>query len=88
MPKYKQPKNAVSESVEQAWRESGEIGACKASIVKYAKVLDMTDSGRDIKPLVTGMFEMIDRLKSLEAKHNTSSKPTPLLQILDRVENE
>lgn len=87
MPKYKQPDTAIPESIEQAWRESGEIGVCKASIVKYAKVLDMTDSGRDIKPLVSGMFEMIDRLKSLEAKQATNNT-TPLLRILDKAANE
>lgn len=87
MPKYKQPDTAVPESIEQAWRECGEIGVCKASIVKYAKVLDMTDSGRDIKPLVSGMFEMIDRLKSLEAKE-TSNNSTPLLRILDKAASE
>lgn len=87
MPKYKQPEAAIPESIEQAWRDSGELGACKASIAKYAKVLDMTDSGRDIKPLVTGMFEMIDRLKSLEAKSNANNT-TPLLRILDKAVNE
>ena len=87
MPKYKQPDTAIPESIEQAWRECGEIGVCKASIVKYAKVLDMTDSGRDIKPLVSGMFEMIDRLKSLEAKSNANNT-TPLLRILDKAVNE
>lgn len=87
MPKYKQPDTAIPESIEQAWRESGEIGVCKASIIKYAKVLDMTDSGRDIKPLVSGMFEMIDRLKSLEAKQTTNNT-TPLLRILDKAANE
>lgn len=87
MPKYKQPDSSVPESIEQAWRTNGEIGVCRASIVKYAKVLDMTDSGRDIKPLVSGMFEMIDRLKALEAK-STDRKDTPLLQILAKASNE
>lgn len=87
MPKYKQPETNIPRSIEQAWREEGELGACKASIIKYAKVLDMTDSGRDIKPLVSGMFEMIDRLKSLEAKQTTNNA-TPLLRILDKAVNE
>ena len=87
MPKYKQPKGSTPESVEQAWRQDGEIGAVRASIVKYAKILDMTDSGRDIKPLVSGLFEAIDRLKSLEAVGQTSAE-TPLLRILDRAANE
>ena len=82
MPKYKQPEGTIFESVEQAWREHGEIGAVKASIVKYAKVLDMTDSGRDIKPLVSGMFEMVDRLKALESRDSDAKADTPLFQIL------
>ena len=82
MPRYAQPKGSTPESVEQAWRQDGEIGAVRASIAKYAKVLDMTDSGRDIKPLVSGMFEAIDRLKSLEAHTSNQSKITPLASIL------
>ena len=82
MPKYKQPKGSTPESVEQAWREEGEIGAVRASICKYAKILDMTDSGRDIKPLVSGMFEAIDRLKTLEVQTSSKAKVTPLANIL------
>lgn len=82
MPKYKQPEGSTPESVEQAWRTEGEIGAVRASICKYAKILDMTDSGRDIKPLVSGMFEAIDRLKSLEAHTSNKAKITPLADIL------
>lgn len=83
MPKYKQPDNSIPESLETAWRNYGEIGVCKASIIKYAKVLDMTDSGRDIKPLVTGMMEVIDRLKALEAKDSEAKAETPLFRILN-----
>lgn len=88
MPKNKQPQNSIPESVEQAWREQGEIGAVRASIVKYAKVLDMTDSGRDMKPLISGMFEAIDRLKALEAHTSNKSKITPLADILNKASNE
>lgn len=87
MPKYKQPKGSTPESVEQAWREQGEVGALKAIIVKYAKVLDMTDSGRDIKPLASGMCEAIDRLNALEAIGQTN-KDTPLLRIINKAVNE
>lgn len=83
MPKYKQPETHIPESVEQAYRESGEIGAIKSAIIKYAKVLDMTDSGRDIRPLVTGMFEAIDRLKALEAI-NTETNNTALFKVLEK----
>lgn len=82
MPKYKQPKDSIPESVEQAWREQGEIGAVRAAITKYAKVIDMTDSGRDMKPLVSGMFEMVDRLKALESRDGDTKAETPLFKIL------
>lgn len=82
MPKNKRLKTSIPQSIEQAWREEGEIGAVRASIVKYAKVLDMTDSGRDIKPLVTGMFEMVDRLKALESRDSEIKAETPLFRIL------
>jgi hypothetical protein len=87
MPKYKQPIGSTPESVEQAWREQGEVGALKAIIVKYAKVLDMTDSGRDIKPLASGMIETIDRLNALEAIGQTS-QDTPLFRIMNKAVNE
>lgn len=87
MPKYKQPKGSTPESIEQAWREQGEVGALKAAIIKYAKVLDMTDSGRDIKPLVSGMCEAIDRLNALEAIGQTN-KDTPLFRIMNKAVNE
>jgi hypothetical protein len=83
MPKYKQPKDFTPESVEKAWREEGEIGAVRAAIAKYAKVIDMTDSGRDMKPLVTGMFEMVDRLKALESRDSEIKSETPLFRILN-----
>lgn len=87
MPKYKQPEGSTPESIEQAWRDEGEIGATRAAIVKYAKVLDMTDSGRDMKPLVSGMFEAIDRLKALENKTSNNAKITPLSEILKKASN-
>lgn len=82
MPKNKQLETSIPQSIERAWREEGEMGAVRASIVKYAKVLDMTDSGRDIKPLVTGMFEMVDRLKALESRDSEVKAETPLFKIL------
>jgi hypothetical protein len=87
MPKYKQPANAVPESVETAWRDGGEIAACRAIIIKYAKVLDMTDSGRDIKPLASGLFETIDRLRALEAQDKSKTE-TPLFRIVKKAANE
>lgn len=77
----------IPESVEQAYRQHGEIGAVKTSILKYARIIDECDSARDMKPLVTGMFEAIDRLKSLEAK-NIEVNDTPLKAVLKRAANE
>lgn len=83
MPKYQQPEGHIPQSVEQAWREGGERSALEAIVVKYAKVLDMTDSGRDIKPLATGMLEAVDRLKALAAEE---SDDTPLAEIMRRAD--
>lgn len=81
MPKYKQPKKEQL-SIQDSWQNEGEIGLTRALIMKYAKVLDMTDSGRDIKPLATGMLEAVDRLKSLEAQQGKQTESSPLMKIL------
>lgn len=75
-------------SVKQAYIEQGELGAVKACILKYAETIDCKDSARDMKPLISGMFEAIDRLKMLEASTVTSSKITPLTRILEKAANE
>lgn len=85
MPKYNQPDGHIPTSVEQAWREGGERGAVAAIIIKYAKVLDMTDSGRDIKPLATGMLEAVDRLKALEATDQHDTTLASILKEADKV---
>lgn len=82
MPKNKPLKTSKPESIEQAWREGGELAMTQALIVKYAKVLDMTNSGRDIKPLATGMLEAVDRYKNLKAQSGKSVRNTPLMKIL------
>lgn len=74
-------------SVKEAYLSQGEIGAVKACILKYAETIDGKDSARDMKPLITGMFEAIDRLKMLEASITTSNKITPLSRILDKAAN-
>lgn len=82
MPKNKPLKTSKKVSIEQAWRTGGELEMTQALIIKYARVLDMTDSGRDIKPLATGMLEALDRYKSLEAQAGKTTKDTPLMKIL------
>ena len=85
MPKNKPLPTSDPESVELAWASGDEIATTRAVVRKYARVLDMTDSGRDIKPLASGMFEAIDRLKALEAAIGATSD-TPLAQIMREAE--
>lgn len=88
MPKYQQPKDHIPTSIETAWRDGGESEALEAIIIKYAKVLHMTDSGRDIKPLATGMLETIDRLKALQAAEGASKDAeTPLANVFRLAES-
>lgn len=72
----------TSVSVAKAWSEGGEIEAVRQSVRKYAEVIDATESGRDMKPLITGMFEAIDRLKALEDAEDAKTGETPLSRIL------
>lgn len=74
------PKTSVS--VAKAWHEGGEIEATRQAVRKYAEVIDATESGRDMKPLITGMFEAIDRLKALEDAEAAKTGETPLSRIL------
>ncbi len=76
---------SAPESIETAWAAGDEIAATRAVVRKYARVLDMTDAGRDIKPLASGMFEAIDRLKALEAM-SAETSDTPLARILAEAE--
>lgn len=85
MPKNKPLPTSAPESIEQAWANHDEVDVTRAVVRKYARVLDMTDSGRDIKPLATGMFEAIDRLKALEAAQGANDN-TPLANILAEAE--
>lgn len=85
MPKNKPLPTSAPESIEAAWASGSELDVARAVVTKYARVLDMTDSGRDIKPLATGMFEAIDRVKALEAAQDSISN-TPLAQILAEAE--
>ena len=81
MPKNKALETSNPRSIEKAWVDGDEAGMVFAVVQKYARVLDMTDSGRDIKPLATGMFEAIDRLRGLE-NAASAERDTPLAEIL------
>ena len=73
-------------SLEAAWKEGGELAVTRQAVRKYAQVIDVTESGRDMKPLISGMFEAIDRLKALESEEGASSN-TPLSDILAEAES-
>lgn len=74
---------STSTSLVEAWEKGGEIEVTRYAVRKYAEVIDVTESGRDMKPLITGMFEAIDRLKALEDAEAAKSGVTPLDQILN-----
>lgn len=84
MPKNKPLPGSNPQSIEQAWANRDELGVAVAVAQKYARVLDMTDSGRDIKPLATGLFEAIDRVHALEAVSGNTD--TPYAQIMREAE--
>ena len=69
-------------SLEAAWDEGGELAVTRQAVRKYAQVIDVTESGRDMKPLITGMFEAIDRLKELEEIASRDTRDTPLDNVL------
>ena len=85
MPRTKSTVRQDFASLETAWDEGGELAATRQAVRKYAQVIDVTESGRDIKPLISGMFEAIDRLKALEAA-NGEGDETPLANILAEAE--
>lgn len=72
-------------SLEEAWTNGGELAVTRQAIRKYAQVIDVTESGRDMKPLISGMFEAIDRLNTLEAEQ-AANVDTPLAAILAEAE--
>lgn len=84
MPKNKPLETSNPESIEELWANGDELGMTRAIVRKYARVLDMTDSGRDIKPLATGLFEALERVKVLEASSDDS---TPLAEIFKMAAN-
>lgn len=85
MPKNKPLPTSAPDSIEQAWAKQNELALTSAVIQKYARVLDMTDSGRDIKPLASGLFEAVDRYNALSASQGVDCD-TPLAEILAEAE--
>lgn len=84
MPKYKALPTSDPESIEEMWAAGDEVGMTAAIVRKYARVLDMTDSGRDIKPLASGLFEALERYHALK---DSEDRETPLDTILKLAES-
>lgn len=84
MPKNKALETSRPQSIEEAWADGDEATMVFAIVRKYARVLDMTDSGRDIKPLATGLFEAVDRYKALTGGRD---EDTPDAEIRKRYES-
>lgn len=85
MPKNKPRETSKPTSIEEALVNGDELAVARECARKYARVLDMTDSGRDIKPLVTGLFEAIAKVHALEAAEGYATE-TPYAQIMREAE--
>lgn len=83
MPKNKPLETSSPTHVEEKLVAGDEAGMVFEVVRKYARVLDMTDSGRDIKPLATGMFEAMDRWKALTGG---DEEDTPDADVKKRLE--
>ena len=83
MPKNKPLETSNPQSIEEAWAAGDEATMVFAVVRKYARVLDMTDSGRDIKPLATGLFEAMDRWKALTGGNDNETPDADIKKRLD-----
>lgn len=70
-------------SVEAALMEGDEADVLDALIVKYAHTIDNTNSARDIRALISGMIEVLDRRRQVTNSSAAKGK-TPLSIVLDR----
>lgn len=84
MPKNKPLETSEVTHIEEMLVNGDEAGMTLEIARKYARVLDMTDSGRDIKPLATGLFETMDRWKALTGGNDSE---TPDANIKKRLES-
>jgi hypothetical protein len=84
MPKNKPLETSEVTHIEEMLVKGDEAGMVLEIARKYARVLDMTDSGRDIKPLATGLFEAVDRWKALTGGKD---EDTPDADVKRRLES-
>ena len=83
MPKNKPLETSNPQSIEEAWAAGDETAMVYAVVQKYARVLDMTDSGRDIKPLATGLFDAYDRWKAITGDGDDDTPDADIMRRYD-----
>ena len=72
-------------SLEDAFLNGSERDLVVALIVKLTHTIDGCDSARDLRPLMNGTFEALDRLHAIDAATNGGGKDeTPLAVILGK----
>lgn len=69
-------------SIASAYRNGSDLDVARAVALKYAKVLDVCESARDVKPLATGLLETIDRIRAYETRDKETAQKTPLMKVL------
>lgn len=71
-------------SLGDAYLSGNERMLVDAMLVKLAHAIDNCDSSRDLRPLMNGMFEALDRLHALDAAAGVEDEAneTPLATIL------
>lgn len=70
------------DSVEDAVVRQDWKGARLAMAVRLARMLDSTDSARDVKALVMSLDPLIDKCESDSKTDEDAAKDTPLADIL------
>lgn len=77
------PIDSVEDSiVRQDWKT-----ARLAMAVRLARMLDGTDSARDVKALVMSLDPLIDKCESDSKADEDATKDTPLAEILEMAAN-
>lgn len=71
-------------SLEDAFQNGTERDLVNAMIIKLTHSIDNCDSSRDLRPLMNGMFEALDRLKAIDAAASVEDETneTPLASVL------
>lgn len=75
-------------SIASAYRNGTDLDVARAVALKYAKVLDSCESARDVKPLASGLFEAMDRIRAYETRDKETAQKTTLVKVLDQKQKD